>query len=337
MILDCDSTKQEMFLNYNFDSINIKNFSVINREGDIKRIIGKTYLFSTFSPFGHSLLDIYGQYKVLRLKYPDIKPFFFEDTSKGYLHNYKISTDLINDLGCNPDDINDISKNNYIFDEVILFFDMTNTFPENFYQSFGINRSSHYFPFCSCYMGTENCGEGEFFKYNYLAIDLIVKNFSHMLSKDKTKKYFISRKRYNDQYKKEIDFFSSKGSLSVEEDQQFYRAKVRYCKDEDEIEKVFVENGYLVVYPEDYTLFDQIKMFSNAKDIASVSGASLFNFLWCDSNSIITEVLSVPGYRYHYKQFAEHIKVKHRYIDLINIKKELSISDVVKIELNGII
>ena len=332
MILNCDSAQQEMFLNYKFDSINIKNFSITNDDEEIKYIPGKTYLFATFAAFGHTLLDVYGQYKVLQLKYSDIKPFFFENSSKGYLfNNNKVSQDILNVLGYTPNDIKNISEGNYLFEEIILFFDMNNTFPESFYSSKGITRTSHYFPFCSCYMGSENCGEGEYFKYNYLAIDLIVKSFSNVFSKDKTEKYFISRERYNNQYKKEIDYFSLKNNLSLEEEQQFYRAKIRYCENEKQIQEIFIKNGYSVVYPEDHGLFDQIKMFSSAKNIASISGASLFNILWGNSGTQIFEILSVPGYRYHYKEFANQVNVKHTYINIINYTIKDATNKILKI------
>jgi hypothetical protein len=329
MILKCDKIYEEKFLNYEFNSVNIKNFSISNDNSQTIFIPGKTYLFSTFSPYGHSLIDIYGQYKVLQLKYPEIKPFFFENGGKGYFfNNNKITKDLISTFNDIPSTVFDISKNNYMFEEVIMFFDMNNTFPQSFYENNGITRSLNYLPFCSCYMGTDPCGESEYFKYNYLAIDLVIKSFYNLFSKNKEKKYFISREKYNVQYKKEIDYFSSRTDLSVEEESQFYRAKIRYCEKEKEIQDIFVKNGYDVVYPEDHTLFEQIRIFSGAKDIASISGASLFNVLWCNSESSITEILAVPGYRYHYKEFANHIGAGHRQVlaidqDMTLIEKTL--------------
>jgi hypothetical protein len=329
MILKCDDMYQEKFLNYEFDSVNIKNFSIVNDDTEVRFVAGKTYLFSTFSPYGHSLVDVYGQYKVLQLKYPDIQPFFFENGEKGYLfNNNKITKDLISTFSDVSNTVFDISKNNYLFEEVIMFFDMNNTFPQNFYEDHGITRSLNYFPFCSCYMGTDVCGQSEYFKYNYLAIDLVIESFSSMFSKNKEKKYFISRERYNTYYKNDIDYFSAKSVLSAEEESQFYRAKIRYCEKEKEIQDIFVKNGYEVIYPEDYGLFDQIKIFSQAKDIASISGASLFNVFWCNYESSITEILAVPGYRYHYKEFADHIGAGHRQIlaidqDILVLEKSL--------------
>jgi len=75
---------------------------------------------------------------------------------------------------------------------------------EEFYKNNGATRSSHYFPFCDCYQGTEPCGESKYFKYNYLAIDMLKESFNHLFKTEKTEKFFISRERYNQKYQDQI-------------------------------------------------------------------------------------------------------------------------------------
>jgi hypothetical protein len=270
-----------------FEDLVIKNWESLPGSEPIK-YDGQVYLFPLFLPYGHTLMDVYAQYKILKLKYPDLKPVFFEDSSRGFLavHN-NISKDIMTIL--NATEIIDISKCNYIFEEIIAFFDVSDTLP--------IRR---YVPFCDCYMGTEKCGTSEWFKYNYLAIDIIRKDLEPYIIPRKFRNIFISRERYNQRYLEKIDEL---------------RSQQRYYKDEKELEDFFRSEGYEIVYAEDYGLIDQIKLFSEAKTIASVSGAGLFNLLWSNQNTKIIEIMTNPLYRYHFKEFGEHVGVNYIQVD----------------------
>ncbi len=323
-VLSCSSINQEKFLDYDFDTIVINNFSIKNNNGPDTFVPGETYLFATYSHYGHSLMDVYAQFKILQLKYKNIKPFFYEDGFNGYYFNEnKITIDQMDSLGYKNQRIYNIAIGNYEFEKVILFFDMNNTFPEQFYSNNGATRSSHYFPFCDCYMGTEPCGESKYFKYNYLAIDALKNSFKELFSSNKTEKFFISRERYNRKYEAEIEYYSNKKVLSEKEEQRLMWSKVRSTNKETEIEKLFERNGYRIIYAEDYSLFEQIKMFSSAQIIASVSGTGLFNTFWCDNNTKVFEILASPKYKYHYKEFAVYSGTNHEYIDI----RDLSLKD----------
>lgn len=320
MILLCESIIQEKFLNYDFDSFSIKNFIIKNDDSNPTIFNKQVYLFPSYAAYGHSLMDVYAQYKILKLKYPDLVPVIYDDGKNGYFfNNNKVTIDFMDNLSYSSKNIVNLSEGNYIFKEVIMFFDMNNTFPESFYSDNGLTRSSHYFPFCNCYMGIEECGESEYFKYNYLAIDILKNNFSHFFSKDKTDKIFVSRERYNNKYKSDIEFYLNKTNLSEGEKAIYDRATLRYFPHEKLIEDLFIQKGYKVIYAEDYGLVDQIKIFSSAKEIATISGTSLFNTFWCNNETTAFEIMAVNGYRYHYKEFANHAGVNHKYIEIFNM------------------
>lgn len=274
------------FLDFDFDNLIIHNLKTSDSQ-DLIKYDGQVYLFPMFLPYGHSLMDVYAQYKILKLKYSDLRPVLFEDSSRGFLavHN-NISKDLMTIL--NESTVIDI-KDGYLFEQVIAFFDVSDTLP--------IRR---YVPFCYCYMGTEKCGTTEWFKYNYLAIDIIRKDFEEYIIPRKFRNIFISRERYNQRYLERIN----------EE-----RSQQRYYKDEKQLEDFFRSEGYEIVYAEDYGLIDQIKLFSEAKTIASVSGAGLFNLLWSNQNTKVIEIMTNPLYRYHFKKFGEHVGVNYIQVD----------------------
>lgn len=278
------------FLDFDFDNLIIHNLKTSDSP-DLIKYDGQVYLFPMFLAYGHSLMDVYAQYKILKLKYPDLKPVLFEDSSRGFfaVHN-NISKDLMTIL--NQTEIIDISKNNYEFEQIIAFFDLSETLP--------IQR---YVPFCNCYMGTEKCGTSEWFKYNYLAIDIIRKDFEEYIVPRKFRNIFISRERYNQRYLEKIHELKS---------------QQRYYKDEKRLEDFLKSEGYEIVYAEDYGLIDQIKLFSEAKTIASVSGAGLFNLLWSNQNTKVIEIMTNRLYRYHFKEFGEHIGVNYIQVDSRN-------------------
>jgi hypothetical protein len=234
-------------------------------------------------------MDVYAQYKILKLKYPQLRPVLFEDSSRGlWARNNNISKDLVEILDY-KEEIIDISTNTYVFDEAIMFFDVSDTLP--------IQR---YVPFCNCHLGTEPCGTSEWFKYNYLAIDIIRKDLHLHMESNKFRKIFISREKYNQQYFKIM---------------QESRSQQRYYRDEKKLEDFFRSEGYEIIYAEEYGLIEQVKLFSQANTIASVSGAGLFNLLWGNEETKGIEIMVNPLYRYHFKEFGNYVKIDYVQID----------------------
>lgn len=280
--------EETKFLDFNFNNLSIYDLK-INNNTEPRIYKEQVFLFSMFLPYGHSLMDVYAQYKILKLKYPELRPVLFEDSSRGLLaqHN-NISKDLIKILDY-KEKIIDISQNTYIFDEAIMFFDVSDTLP--------IQR---YVPFCNCHLGTEPCGTSEWFKYNYLAIDIIRKDLKPYIESKKFRNIFISREKYNQKY------------LQIMEES---RSQQRYYKNEKRLEDFFRSEGYEIVYAEEYGLIEQIKLFSEAKTIASVSGAGLFNLLWGSEQTKGIEIMVNPLYRYHFKEFGNYVNINYVQVD----------------------
>ena len=327
MILSSSGITQENFLDYEFDSICINNLSIKNDEGPVTRIPGETYLFQTHSAYGHSLVDVYAQFKILKLKYKDIKPFFYK-TYEQVTNKNKITVDQMDSLGHKNTQVFNLSVGNYSFEKVIMFFDMNLTFPDEFYSSNGATRTLRYFPFCNCYLGTLPCGESEYFKYNYLAIDILKESFKDFFNDKKTENIFVSRERYNNKYKQQIDFYSSRDSLSDIEKEAYSMARYRYSDKDEFIQNIFKNNGYTIVYAEDYSLIEQIKIFSSAKNIAGLSGTWLFNSFWGNKETNVFEISAIPNHKYHYKEFADYAGVKHSYINVVGLSEEETIKTI---------
>jgi len=333
MNVSCSSLSQSQFLDYDFDYVSVKNLSVDNGHKDTITFSGKTYLFATYSHYGHTVMDIFAQLKILQIVHPDIKPVFYEQSSKGFMfNNSKVVSDMINILGENSENIIDISKNNYVFEEVILFFDMCNLFSDEFYSKHGATRTLNYFPFCKCYMGSEPCGTSKHFKYNYLAIDTLRKFLSPYFSQTYEENVYISREHYNAKWLNDILHYANKDSLSEEEKHLLWVSQIRYYKDEPLIQSFFKSRGYKIIKPEEHGFIDQIKIFSNAKRIVSLSGTGLFNAMWSNSTANIFELISIPEYKYHYEQFIKHAGANYNKVDVYG----MSDYDILKVLINNV-
>ena len=55
----------------------------------------------------------------------------------------------------------------------------------------------------------------------------------------------------------------------------------RDCRNGEEVERIFRESGFAIVFPEDYSLSDQVAMFEGARAIAGYAGSGMFNLQFC--------------------------------------------------------
>ncbi len=70
------------------------------------------------------------------------------------------------------------------------------------------------------------------------------------------------------------------------------------------IERVFLENGFDIIYFEDLSLLEQVATSSGAKNIAGFHGAGLANIVWAAPNSNIIEVSNTRITR-HFEHVSE--------------------------------
>lgn len=77
---------------------------------------------------------------------------------------------------------------------------------------------------------------------------------------------------------------------SLKNKSKFYISRTdltRSLKQENEIQQIFSELGFIVIYPEKLSLQEQIIAFSNASVIAGIHGGGLFNAIWSNSCRVI--------------------------------------------------
>jgi len=286
----------------------IHNLSIINDpQKETINIPGTTYLTLSVPHYGHILQDIYSQYRMLQSYYKDLNIVLTNVSKKGMFYGMwqpKVINDFLDILNYKPSSIVDISQNNYFFNKIVFIFDMCNLLPEEFHLQYGTTHH-HYLPFCTCYTGTHPCGESPYFNYWYQAIDILRQDFKPYFNWSLDKKFYVSRKEYNQQYKSQIESLEGK-NLDKNQQQTLRRAKLRFSPQEEQIEQYFKQNSYTILEPQHLGLKEQISLFSQSKTIASISGTALINAYWCPPQTKIIELNIIPEYKYHYDVFAKY-------------------------------
>jgi capsular polysaccharide biosynthesis protein len=129
---------------------------------------------------------------------------------------------------------------------------------------------------------------------------------------------YISRSRYNEEYKRQAE-----RGLNLE------RARLRYFADEQAVEDLFVANDYKVVHAQDYGLYEQVREFSQASHVASISGAGLLNLMWCDAHTTGIEICAVPRYKWHFDIFAQYANVSnYKKVDTIGYDIQMTLKTI---------
>jgi hypothetical protein len=72
--------------------------------------------------------------------------------------------------------------------------------------------------------------------------------------------------------------------------------------DEKELEDFFSKNGYQIINPGDYSIEDQIDMFSSASHVAGISGAAFINTIFCKPGTKVIILNTSNKYNFpHYR------------------------------------
>ena len=87
------------------------------------------------------------------------------------------------------------------------------------------------------------------------------------------------------QFKNSIVLESSKKSK-----EKYYISRLNFMRSskfELKIQEYFEKLGFKIVYPENLSLIEQVKLFSNARVIAGIHGGGIFHSIWSDSCEVI--------------------------------------------------
>lgn len=96
-------------------------------------------------------------------------------------------------------------------------------------------------------------------------------------------------------------------------DKIYIARKTRPIQNSIEVEKIFANNGYCIIFLEDLTIFEQAKLFNTASIIAGFHGAGFANLIFSSNKLIVVELQNyavVPTYYF----ISQQLNLKYYYI-----------------------
>ena len=84
---------------------------------------------------------------------------------------------------------------------------------------------------------------------------------------------------------------------------------------EEKIESLFRASGFDIVYPEEMSFQEQIKLFTNAEMVAGVSGGAFANIIFCGEGTLIICIIPQECQFYLYSTMAYFLNLKYVFLD----------------------
>ena len=90
----------------------------------------------------------------------------------------------------------------------------------------------------------------------------------------------------------------------------------RSFSDEEELERILADSGFLVVHTQDLEFSEEIALFAKAKTIVGITGSGLINHLWMPPGGKIVEIWITDYLDFSYLYSGPHLGLKYSLIDL---------------------
>lgn len=103
--------------------------------------------------------------------------------------------------------------------------------------------------------------------------------------------------------------------------------KVQRLVNTDEVEQIFTDSGYQIVFTEEMTFDEQIALFNNADVIVGATGAAFTNIVYCHEGAQIGIIISDNQPAYFYSNIANMIKVRFTVLgaDIVQRGEQISL------------
>lgn len=103
-------------------------------------------------------------------------------------------------------------------------------------------------------------------------------------------------------------------------------SKNKRIQNEEELIAISKQHGFSVVYPEEMSLMEQVRLFVNAKTIIGATGAALTNLIYCSEGTRVVCIIP-KKYRYFgYSTIAGIVNVKCTFLDADIVSQKQAVS-----------
>jgi hypothetical protein len=114
-----------------------------------------------------------------------------------------------------------------------------------------------------------------------------------------------------------LDFYIGKERKKPTRKLYISRSKManRKVSNEDEVEVLLVKNDFEMIYPEEYSFEEQVRMFSDCALLVGLTGSGLTNMLFMQNGSAVVEFKMIGDYtNLHYFSMASAMQLDYYYL-----------------------
>lgn len=258
----------------NVPAIIVRDFKFSNVDGgDYRYVQGLTFLAPIAPPFYHALMDVVGEYELIKAFYPEVQlgfasnDYFMEFTQQTEVRKSQYIQDIFKIYNTNIDNVYNIKEQNYHFEKVVVLPQRT-LWGQDRIVPLAIQNSIKKFKADEC---------------NSRRVEVMLKfveKVRPLLTKDKPIKLYTSR----------TDVKS--GGVSD-----------RAYLGEQKIIEFFEQQGYTIVNMSELSLIEQLNLFYNATEIAGVKGSNLFGAVVADSSTTVYQIYQSTTWDYSFENY----------------------------------
>jgi Glycosyltransferase 61 len=298
------------------NSVSIHN-SIAAPDGAID-LVGNYFIFPDSENFYfHTLRDYVAQYELIKTYVPDIVPVVFCGCNLDYPDDRAKSC-----LGSNPVSspekfIREIYKNDLV---IIDWSTVNSVHLENLHFIYltgpaELDQLVEIYGYDSTVLDTGNA----YLMEDFFAETLRAKFIDHIKETNADKKIYVSRLKESKATWKLTDAwdaYAKTGEVPTNSEMavavaniakslpeslnelEMKKARAFSLSDEEKLEKYFQDNGYQVISPGDFSVQEQIELFSSSSYIAGAGGSGMTNTLFCNPDAKI--ILISAGNRFNF-------------------------------------
>ncbi len=339
-------------------SVSIKNTKPANH-GELV-LSGKYFVFpDAENLYFHTLRDYIAQFEILKIDVPDLVPLILcscnekgEDVKPpsclGFRPKYSPEK-FIRELYKDSLVIEDLTKVDTLYLENLYFIYLTG--PDSLTQLVDT------YGYDDIILETGN----SYLMENMFSTTLRDRFSSHIKKTDPNKKIYVSRLKESvatwktseawdiyletgklpEDYKLSLEIRAiAKAAPEAVEELQMKKARAYSVEDEIKLEEYFKSLGYEILSPGDYSVEEQIEIFSSSGHVAGAGGSGMTNVLFCNPDTKI--ILIAAGNRFNFGGhsklaqalgkktyfFPEQVTVDHRVGDYVRFPAQQIIDDI---------
>lgn len=274
-------------------------------KNETKKIYGTYFGIDASVPYHHFLTDGIGGYLLLKNIIKDLKPVFVKTKNFDNYANFRANYEIVQMFN---EPVIDVTEEDVWFENMIIGHAHVTVIPfVEFFETLDYGEDSGFAKLANdpqghVYWATNSLNE--------------VYKFFSIKNEFTNKNIYISRSKINKRLKSENN----------------HRKHDRIHENvfDDTLDNMMNKIGYDIIFPEDLSFTEQIKVASSAKNFISIDGAGMINAIWCNENANIMIIQILKDYYYYWDKIIETTNKKCEYIKFFDDKNIKNLITTIK-------